>query len=377
MMRSKSRAAVAVKRPSARTGLLAAIVLAAVAAVLLPVLLAAAPQELSDAEALTMLPAGAEILARHERSGGKVRRLEYRYTEEHVYCLVERTERLAFRCQDGVWSPEGEPEVLGETEDWSALTGTWAEQTGGPGGRSVWMLVSGFEDGVLRGQASCQDGTASWEGPAEEVFGPGRRQTPGGAYILKGTGFFRYCCLRVDRDEGIFFNNDIEPMETPALPAAPPAETGAAEDALLERVTAGEERDWRVVTEASDVYPVPELSAEPLGTAEAGTVLACAGPLPEMGWIQTEYDGVIGYMAEGSAMMLTADSAVSVVTAWADVNVRSGPGQEYDWLDTVRAGTRLVSTAEEDGWYLVIDGDLRGYVAGDYVIPEPVTVPED
>ncbi len=361
----------------ARTVALAAVLLAVAAAVLLPVLLDAAPPALDDADALAMLPPDAEILDRHERGGGKVRQLEYRYPEAHEYCQVERTERLTFRWEDGAWSPAGEPEVLGETEDWSALAGTWVQRTEGPGAQDLRLAVNGFEGGALRGQASYQDGTAAWEGPAEEVFDQGERLSAGGAYVLNGTGFFRYCCLRVDRDEGVFFNNDIAPMERSVLPAVlAPGDAGAADDALLERVTADREGDLRVVTAQTRIYPLPELSAEPLGTAEAGTVLACAGPLPEEGWVQTEYEGVVGYMAEGDAMPLPEDADLGVVTVWADVNVRSGPGQEYDWLDTVRAGTRLISTAGEDGWYLVIDGDKRGYVAGDYVIPEPVTMPE-
>ncbi|NLX91852.1 MAG: SH3 domain-containing protein [Firmicutes bacterium] len=50
------------------------------------------------------------------------------------------------------------------------------------------------------------------------------------------------------------------------------------------------------------------------------------------------------------------------------VNIRSGPGTDYDRLTQVNAGTRLTVLAEKGGWLQVeIPGGGKGWILGDYV----------
>lgn len=370
---SRSRGAGA----GSRTGALwrwAVPVLALTAAVIAAaafVALSRVPPALTDETVLAALPEGAEILDRHTRSGGRTQQISYRYTEEHTFCVVERTARQQFSCGGDAWTPEGEPETLAETEDWSGLAGYWAEQTDGPWARFMRLRVTDFDAGQLAGEIVYQDGASSWEGPAAEVFLPGERAGGTGPWLLQGSGFFRHCYLRVDRDGGIFFDNDVLPLTQTELPPEPPAEK-QAETPEEDPITA-EERTWLVVTEQAPVYLLPG-GGEVLDTLDVGTVLACTGRT-EDGWCQVEYAGAAGYVSGGAVWELPDGAAVGVVTATVDLNVRSGPGTGYDRLDTVSVGTRMVYTGADSGWYQVICAAGTGYVSGNLVLAELIAPP--
>lgn len=197
----------------------AVLAVAAAAAVVLGVILSSEPPALSDAQALEDLPAGAEILARHEQSQGRVQVLEYRYEQQHAYCVLELTEQRAFRYARGIWRADAQGEVLAEREDWSALAGTWTETAAGPGGRSITLEITAFAGGELTGTIAYQDASSGCQGPAEDYFSPGRRLDGSQAYLLDGTGYFRYAHLRIDPDTGVYFDNAQAPMEKTDLPA--------------------------------------------------------------------------------------------------------------------------------------------------------------
>lgn len=53
-----------------------------------------------------------------------------------------------------------------------------------------------------------------------------------------------------------------------------------------------------------------------------------------------------------------------------DVNLRSGPGTNYDVVDLLAANTPLVQTGpEEDGWLPVATDEIRGYIRQDLLTP--------
>lgn len=366
------------KRPSRLLPLLlTALGIVTAAAVAALIVLSMTPPDLTDAQALAMLPEGTELLERHELRQGRVRQIEYRYTEEHKYCLVERTERASFRYEKGAWSLDGEAEVLAESEDWSDLAGFWTERTEGPFARYLRLQVTGFDGGALTGQVLYQDPSGSWEGPAEELFPVGEKPDGVLSWRLTGTGFFRYGYLRVDRDGGIYFDNDVCPMEQSDFPTEPPMAAEPAEETPPEEAPADGERLWLVAAAALNVRPAPDPDGEPLGTAAAGTVLAGTGPLSEDGWYPVAYGDGMGYVSGDQVVELTEDMTVGVVTVLAALNVRTGPGTEYDLLDTVDAGVRMVYTGTEGKWYRVVYGGQSAYVSGGYVTAEPITLPEE
>lgn len=49
------------------------------------------------------------------------------------------------------------------------------------------------------------------------------------------------------------------------------------------------------------------------------------------------------------------------------INVRTGPGTDYDRITQVHTGKPVNIISEENGWYLVSFGDVTGYVLADYI----------
>lgn len=356
-----------------RMVLLAILAAVAVVAVTAVVVLSSAPPALTDEAALAMLPAGTELLGRHEEDRGRVQVMEYRYPEAHTYCDVERTERVTFCYAKSAWAAQSEPEVLDETEDWTALSGTWTEQTAGPGARYMQLEIADFSDGAVSGQIVYTDTVSSCEGPAESYFSPGVRWDGSDAYVLEGTGYFQHSYLRVDRDEGVFFGNDSVPMDRRGGAAGQPVlETGRHDRAPEEAVPA--EGTWLIAPAEVNVQSAPDADSEVLGTAALGTVLACAGE--EDGWYQVEYEGAVGYVSEKLVRPVPEDGTAGVAAASAELNVRTGPGTEHDRLGTVSKGTQLVYVGQKDGWYQVIYKGSEGYVSGEYVKAVPAQIPE-
>ncbi len=352
--------------------LTAALLLAAAVALGLALYVAAAPAPPGDAEALEALPEGAEILSRRTYRAGRAEDIEYRYTETHKYCQVERIERLTLRYEGGEWVPEGTPTALGEAEDWSALAGWWTERTEGPEARAVSVCVRGFEGGTLAGEVSYQDADGAWEGPASEAFVPDETADGDGSRVLAGVGFFRHCALLIDRDGGVYFNNADTPMERSDGPAALPTGT---DQALLESVLADGEKTWVAAAVPLDVYPTAEMDGQPLGRLEVGAVLACTGALTEDGPVRVLYAGAVGYVSGGGVLALAED--MGVATAVGEVYVRSEPDQEADALGTLAVGERLLCTGQQDGWVRVLfQGRREAFVAGEYLTIEAVTAPE-
>lgn len=372
-MKQRERTQTAVRRRSKTRTILLTVLAAAAAIVVVAalVMLSRTPPELSDEAALAMLPAGAELLERHEQDCGRARTIEYRYTQEYAFCLVERMERALFRYEGSAWSLDGAPEVLAEAEDWSDLAGYWTERTEGPKARFLRVRVDAFGGGALEGQVLYEDAAGECAGQAEEFFLSGERLEDGGPWLLHGTGYFRYDYLRVDRDGGVYFDNDVRPMARGDLPSEPPSETAEPEpgEEPEQPLPQAAEPVQIVVTEELSVRRTPDADGEPVAEASVGEVLS--GAETEDGWYQVERGGVAGYVPGGGVLALAEDMTVGVADVWADVNVRAGPGQEYEALGVAAAGTRLVYTGVEENWYRVIYEGRTAYVSGGYVTAEP------
>ena len=90
----------------------------------------------------------------------------------------------------------------------------------------------------------------------------------------------------------------------------------------------------------------------------------------ENGWYQISVDNTVGYVSgdylivdEAEAASLPVESEpVYVQVTTSVLNVRSGPGTDYDKVGTLRSGQILQATAQ-DGWYKVDSG----YISADYV----------
>lgn len=90
----------------------------------------------------------------------------------------------------------------------------------------------------------------------------------------------------------------------------------------------------------------------------------------ENGWYQISVDGTKGYVsgdylvvneAEAASLPVEAEPVYIQVTT-SVLNVRSGPGTDYDKVGSVRSGQILKATAE-NGWYKIDSG----YISAEYV----------
>ena len=64
-------------------------------------------------------------------------------------------------------------------------------------------------------------------------------------------------------------------------------------------------------------------------------------------------------------------ATVVLASSSSTLNVRSGPGTEYDIAALLYNGERVIVTAaEEDDWYKIMTVEFTGYVKGDYILPE-------
>lgn len=65
-------------------------------------------------------------------------------------------------------------------------------------------------------------------------------------------------------------------------------------------------------------------------------------------------------------VIMNAESVAGYVTG-GTINVRSGPGTEYERVTTVSTGKKITILGTADGWSLVSFGGTTGYILGDYV----------
>lgn len=108
------------------------------------------------------------------------------------------------------------------------------------------------------------------------------------------------------------------------------------------------------------------LATAPKG--EAVVVLEDAGS----GWYKVDYKSVEGYMSgEFLDVQSAADVKIGygmVKTDGATLNMRSGPGTDFDKVATLSNGTVVDIVGIDAGWYKVTYNDKSGYVSSDYMI---------
>ncbi len=111
----------------------------------------------------------------------------------------------------------------------------------------------------------------------------------------------------------------------------------------------------------------PGSEYEALASIPAGTALELTGI--DDGWYRTSYGGVEGYVCSDYVSLSGGGSDAGIVnTSGANLNLRAGPGSEYEKLAAIPAGTALTLTGGEGGWYKTSYGGVEGYVSGDYIL---------
>lgn len=128
----------------------------------------------------------------------------------------------------------------------------------------------------------------------------------------------------------------------------------------------------------------PGTDYEVIGDAVAGEAFAITGKNEESNWWQIDFRGEPGWIfapyvvaadAEdvpvvGMAMAETSPpTEIAIVTVDGDLNVRSGPGEEYDRIGGAAAGEEFVITGrDEDGeWWQIDFDDQTGWIYAPFV----------
>ena len=106
-----------------------------------------------------------------------------------------------------------------------------------------------------------------------------------------------------------------------------------------------------------------------LGSLSHGTQVE-VNAVTERGWYQISYNGAAGYVsgdyltvADAAQLPVEKEPVYARVTASA-LNVRSGPGTDYEKTDKLSAGTVVEVLEESNGWYKIDSG----YISAEYAV---------
>lgn len=115
----------------------------------------------------------------------------------------------------------------------------------------------------------------------------------------------------------------------------------------------------------------PGTDATVLATASAGEraiVMEDAGE----GWYKVDYKSIEGYMSAqylDLAEVVEAELGYGLVTSeGATLNVRSGPGTEYDKVGVLNDGTVVTLLGMDKGWFKLSYNGVEGYASSDYLV---------
>lgn len=108
-----------------------------------------------------------------------------------------------------------------------------------------------------------------------------------------------------------------------------------------------------------------------LATASQGETVVVLEDANE-GWYKIDYKSVEGYMF-GEYLNIAAQADVTigyglVQTGGSTLNVRSGPGAEYDHIYSLYNGNVVTITGVDSGWYKITYNGINGYVSSDYMV---------
>lgn len=153
--------------------------------------------------------------------------------------------------------------------------------------------------------------------------------------------------------------------EVPATPA-PVVETGgesAAETAVL------------LTTSVLNVREQANTDCEVLGVAESGTILTPVSVGDA--WCAVQLGDRTAYVSSDYVYQTTLEAIargeVGVICATTALNVRSGPGTNYEVVWGLDDGQRVVYVGQQDGWYeIIIHKGEHAYVSTEYALPDAV-----
>ena len=184
---------------------------------------------------------------------------------------------------------------------------------------------------------------------------------------------------------------------TPSLGDDEPADAGTESDA--ESVEQAQEAEEETDSEQVEGDTIDGMTVEPMDDyvrisdtganlrTGPGTNYAVAASLPRgtelvrtgvvNGWSQVQYSGIEYYVASNLVVQVEhiepeavgETEVVGSVLVTADVNIRSGPGTDYDKVGEAKKGAMLnaLGRSSDGKWYLISYNGVEGYVNRNFV----------
>lgn len=103
-----------------------------------------------------------------------------------------------------------------------------------------------------------------------------------------------------------------------------------------------------------------------LATVSKGTNVTVLDNQPE-GWYKVDWNGTVGYMSADYLSVTVQAQTGTLNTDGSSLNLRSGPGTDYDKVASIPGDAVLSITGIENGWYRTSYKGIDGYVSSDYV----------
>lgn len=139
-----------------------------------------------------------------------------------------------------------------------------------------------------------------------------------------------------------------------------------------------------VNTDALRLRSEASTASSTLSMAYRGNVVDVLDPV-ENGWFRVSYNGQEGYMSAQWLKLVavaatdpaetdpagTQKSALpsgsTAVVSDGPLNIRSGPGTNYERVGSLKKGTQVTILGEQDGWYQISANGVEGYVSAQYI----------
>ncbi len=166
---------------------------------------------------------------------------------------------------------------------------------------------------------------------------------------------------------------DIQPTPTPTVTPSP-TPTVSPTPTPTSEVKTGTVK----VSNTLNVRKGPGTQYDRIGSVKNGVKVKILGE--ESGWYKIEYSGGVGYVSK-EYIVLDGTKPTATPTATPDapktgtvkissntLNVRKGPGTQYDRIGSVKKGATVTILGEQSGWYKISYNGGTGYVSKEYVV---------
>lgn len=297
------------------------------------------------------------------------------YDEDGYLASVDNIENVYYvRCEFIYGEPGEEPRFENASQQNEQSTSNSQTILTQEEAYALAVAGSGFEDGEMQTTSGSEFVIQFWDC---------------GRAGYNGRSVYVYQVRRLRKIEGPQMTQLMETVLVDAITGEciviSPAELLVLDDdPLSENIAGGETSASENESSTQEAHPTltvtgngvnirsgPGTSYESIGSVNKGDILFSKGKSDN--WYMVEYGNTTGYIIEDYVTIehggfYTAVDSGTLSVNGTNVNIRSGPGTEYQSIGSVSSGTTLTITGKSDNWYQVNYNGRKGYIIEDYVI---------